>query len=93
MAKQKNGSLPGIENGKIIKEVSEAAEAYENARDKRMKLTEKEVEAQDYLAEVMKKHKLKAYRDDDYEPPLICFIQESKDKVKVRRGKTDAEAE
>ncbi len=93
MARPKNGRLPGIENGKIIKEVSNAAEAYEEARDERMKMLEKEIEAKDHLAEVMKKHKLKVYKDDDFEPPLICFFEHiGKDNVKVKREKAEAEA-
>lgn len=95
MARGKTETLPGVTDGKIIKEVSDAAEEYENLRDKRMKLTEEESEANDRLVKVMNKHKLKAYRDGNYHPPLTVQLQpkDATIKAKVRREKDKAEAE
>lgn len=93
MARGKTETLPGVPNGKIIKEISDAAEDFENIRDRRMKLTEDEKESNEKLVEVMKKHKLKAYRDDNYEPALTVALS-AKDptiKAKVRREKAEAD--
>jgi hypothetical protein len=76
---------------KSIKEVDLAAEAYCEARDERMKLTEKEVEARDSLLAVMQKHKLDLYRDDDASPPLLVTIIAGDAKVKVSRIDDDLE--
>lgn len=88
MAKRiKTETLPGIPAQKIIKEVSEAAIAYEEARNRRMKLTEKEVESQEKLIVALIEHEIKgSYRDDSYDPPLIVEWKHS-DKAKVRREK------
>jgi hypothetical protein len=95
MARGKTETLPGVSNGKIIQEVSEAAESYENIRDKRMKLTEQESEANTNLVTVMRKHKLKAYRDDNFDPPLMVELaaKDATIKAKVKREKAEAEVE
>lgn len=82
----KQDELPGVERPKI-KEVEDAAEAYEEARDERMKLTEEETEAQVALVEVMKKHKVKVYKRADANPPWIATLTEGKDKASVKRQK------
>lgn len=95
MARAKTPSLPGVPNGKIIKEVSEAAERYEAIRNSRQQLTEQEVIANGELVSVMKKHKLKVYKDDDYDPPLIVELA-AKDpsiKAKVKRERAAAAEE
>ena len=83
-ATKKQTSIPGTEP-KSITEVDTAAEAYVEARDERMALTEKEVEAKDALINVMKKHDLSVYRDDEADPPLVVTIIPGVDKVKVSR--------
>lgn len=82
--------IPGTED-REIKEVNAAAEAYVTQRDKRMKLTEKEVEAKEALIAVMKKHGLTVYRDDEAAPPLIVTLTPGKDKVKVTEAGGDEE--
>ena len=91
MKRAKTETLPGVPNGKIIKEISDAAEEYENVRDRRMELTEEEKELNDKLVELMRKHKLKAYRDSNYDPPLTVTLS-AKDptiKAKVKRDKAE----
>jgi hypothetical protein len=84
--------IPGTEQ-RAIKEIDAAAERYVEARDARMELTEKEVELRDRLVDLMRKHKLEVYRDDDAAPPLLVLLIVGKDKVKVRRESDEAEAE
>ncbi len=81
---KKQLQIAGTEK-KSIKEVDAAAEAYVEARDERMQLTEREVEARDALITVMKKHKLDLYRDDDAAPPLLVTLIAGEDKVRVSR--------
>jgi hypothetical protein len=80
MARQKE--LAGVEK-ESVKEIEAAAEAYVDARDKRMRLTEKEVEAKTTLIEVMRKHKRTVYRDDNAAPPLLITLKEGAVSVKV----------
>lgn len=91
MAAKKQLKIPGTE-GKAIKEVNDAAEHYVSMRDKRMKLTEKEVEAQTALLAAMKKHNVEVYRDDDASPPLVCTLVPGKDKVKVQKADEEDDA-
>lgn len=90
MGKGRQTRIPGTENSEIA-EVNAAAEAYVDARDARMKKTEKEVEAKEALIEVMKKHGLSVYKDDDATPPLIVTLSPGKDKVKVTRAEDEAD--
>ncbi len=85
---KKQTSIPGTEP-KSIKEIDTAAEAYVEARDERMKLTEREVEAKQNLIRVMEKHDLSTYRDESADPPLLVIVEESVAKVKVRRESED----
>ena len=62
MAKQTE--LPGIERKKI-KDIEDAAESYVAVHDKRISMTEKEVEAKAALLDAMHKHKLTVYRFDE----------------------------
>jgi hypothetical protein len=82
MARKKQADLPGMER-KTIREVNDAAEAYVDVRDERMKLTEKEVEAKQALISAMQKHELSVYRDDSASPPLVVTLVEGKVNVKV----------
>ena len=80
--------LVGMER-KSVKEINDAAEAYVEARDKRMKLTEKEKEAKDALIAAMVKHSLGVYRDDEANPPLVVTLLPGKDNVKVATAGDD----
>ncbi len=93
MAKTKKQlQIAGTEK-KAITEVNAAAEAYVEARDERMALTVREVEAREALITVMQKHKLDVYRDDDASPPLLITLIAGEDRVKVSRvAEDDAEA-
>ena len=85
---RKQEALPGVA-GKKIKELSEAMEAYEEIKNTRIALSNKEIEANEKVVELMHKHKVKVYRDDDYEPSLIGELA-AKDptiKAKVYREK------
>lgn len=93
MARAKNETLPGIPDMKVIKEISDSAEEYENYRDKRMAALTKEIEANAALVGLMKKHKLKEYKDSNYSPPLLVTLaaKDPTTKARVRRGKEEEE--
>lgn len=86
----KQTTIPGT-NQKAIKEIDVAAEAYVDIRDKRMKLTAKEVEAQVALVAAMNKHRLTAYRCTSTDEPLDVILV-TKTKPTVRAPK-DEEAD
>ncbi len=81
---RKDQSLPGMERT-TNKEVSDAAERYVDARDKRIKMLAKEVELKDVLSEKMHKHGFTTYRDDD----LVVEIVPGKEKLKVSPANED----
>jgi hypothetical protein len=89
---RKQLEIAGTER-KRIKEVDDAMESYVDARDERMALTEKEVDALAALATVMKKHKLNVYRDDNADPPLVVEVTPGEDKIKVKRVKVKEESD
>src|ERR1700759_4183562 len=98
MAKRQQ-ELAGMERDSIP-EINAAAEAYVKARDKRMKLTEEEVDAHDDLVEAMKRHKVRVYKDTEADPPLIMTRTSTEvvGKVKVSiaakaRKEADGDAE
>jgi hypothetical protein len=81
MAKRQS-ELPGTER-KVIREIEAAAEKYVIVRDKRMKLTKKEVDAKEELAALMNDHneELERNEDGDYcyryvdgETEMICIL-------------------
>lgn len=85
--------IPGMEAPKI-KEIERAAAKYVDARDARMKLTEKEVAAKAALIEVCKEHESemgvngdgqKVYRYDD-----MLVVLTDKLNVKVRTAVEDS---
>lgn len=82
MAKRQ-AEIPGTER-KTIQEIDVAAEAYVDARDKRMKLSDKEKVAKEALIGVLKKHNVTVYRDDQASPPLVVTLLPGKDGVQVR---------
>lgn len=67
-----------------IKEIDTAAEAYADARDERMKLSEEETEAQNTLGAVMEKHNLEAY---EYDGNRVTVDRSMKVKVKKLKAK------
>lgn len=80
MAKRQQ-EIPGTER-KSIKEVDDAAEVYRTARDARMKKSKIEKEKKVDLVNVMLKHGLSVYRDDNAVPPIIVTVSAKHD-VKV----------
>lgn len=79
MAKQKY--MEGMEPPSIPA-LDEAAEDYRKKRDARMRMGEKESDAQDNLIAVMREHKVETYIYDDFK----VFI-DVKEKAKVKRKK------
>lgn len=93
-AKGKTAALPGVEDGRVVKEISDAAAEYEKIRDRRMKLTEEESEANERLVKAMKKHRRKVYKDaDNYEPALVVnlTVKDPTERAKVNRDKPKGE--
>jgi hypothetical protein len=87
MAKAKQESLPGMEPPHIA-EIDAAAEAYRGTRNRRMRLTEKEVEQREILQAMMKKHELKNYEYDDH-----IVVLDVTEKVKVKnKGAEEGES-
>ena len=78
----RQNEIPGTERQQI-QEIDDAAEGYQEAKKKRMKLTEKESEAKLALISVMRKHKVEVYRDDNASPPLLVTLKPGKDNVSV----------
>lgn len=79
MAKQTR--IPGTEEN-LIKEIVDAADDYEELRDKRMEVLKKEVEAKSQLLAVMKKNNLTTY---SYENKEITITE--KEDIKVTSKK------
>ena len=79
-------ALPGMADN-AIKPIEAAAERYEEERDERMVLTERESDAKQKLIKVMKQHGKKVYRRkmSDGEVLEIVLEHEEKDTVKVKR--------
>lgn len=68
-----------------IPEIEQAAEEYVAIRDKRMVLTEDEVEARTRLIAKMKDHKLDFYKFDGQ----IVTVLHGEDKVKVKKSEVE----
>jgi hypothetical protein len=88
VARKRQLEIKGTERT-TIKEVDTAVEAYVEARDERMKLTDREVEAKEALIAVMRNHKLTVYTDENAVPPLVITLIPGEDKVKVRRAEEE----
>jgi hypothetical protein len=56
-----------------------------------MKLTEDEAAKLSTLVEVMEKHKLTVYRNDEAVPPMLITLKAGKTRAKVERIKDGAE--
>lgn len=81
-------------NHKAIAAIDRAAEAYVEIRDKRMKLTVKEVEAQATLVAAMQKHELTAYRCTSTDDPLdVTMVSVTKAKVRSPKDENGEEEE
>jgi hypothetical protein len=86
----KQSTIPGT-TPKAIPEIDAAAEAYVEIRDKRMKLTTKEVEAQAVLVAAMEKHGLTVYRCTSTDETLdVTMVTKTRAKV---RGPKDEDAD
>ena len=73
--------IPGAEPERN-EAIHQPAYLYRKARDARMKLTEKEVEAKDKLLEAMKAEKLEVYND----PSGYSVVLNHNDNVKLQDG-------
>ncbi len=94
MAKEKTGDLPGEGfSRKQIKAIEDAASSYVTIRDKRMKLTEQEVESKANLAEVMHKNNVEVYRFQDGDEMREVVIESGKEKLKVKTVNEEGEVE
>lgn len=91
MAK-KQTSIKGTEP-KSIKEIDDAAEAYVDKRDHRMKLTEHESDAKQALIALMRKHKIDVYKVEEFDPPVMIVLKPGKDGVKVTEIEEGADNE
>jgi hypothetical protein len=81
----KHFTIPGTTQ-KAILAIDRAAEAYVEVRDKRMKLTAKEVEAQAALVAAMQEHQLTVYRCTITDEPLdVTMVTTTKAKVKTKK--------
>ena len=89
---RKQGTLPGMAK-KTIKEVDDAAEAYQEVKEKRMELTRDEKTAKDALVFVMRKHNLEVYKDTTVSPALVVHLLPGKDGVKVSKADEEIEEE
>lgn len=80
-AKPKQPSLKGMED-RALEELEAKAEEYADVRDNRMRLTTQEVELNDELLALMKKHKKAEYHHGD----VHCWIKATDERVKVKIG-------
>lgn len=71
----------------VDKDIEAAADKYQKIRDQRMKLTEKEVEAQNELVFIMRSKNLTEYHYDS----KIVLLETGKIKAKVRSEKDEPE--
>jgi hypothetical protein len=81
---RRQASLPGMED-RAIAELEKLAEHYANIRDKRMVLTKQEVELNDDLLALMKKHDKTEYHHQD----VHCWIKAKDERVKVKIGEIE----
>ena len=85
MAKKAKQQYLGDTEPEYIQEIVTAAETYKSKRDKRMAMTEQELETRTTLLEVMKKHNLTTYKFNGQIVTLIPGV----DKVKVKAVEVD----
>jgi len=82
--------LPGTEDAAIA-EIEKAAEAYEDVRDERMRLTGEEVEKKEKLLEAMDKHEKTEYIFNDHKVEVVEEPGTRTVKVKKIGKKKDSE--
>ena len=87
MAKQK--TLPGTEDEKYA-DIIDAAEAYEELRDKRMELLKEEIDMKKKLIDAMKAHDLVEY---SFNGKKVVFSADIKEVIKVTEIKAEKEEE
>ena len=80
-AAPRQGALPGMED-RALRELEALAEEYVEVRDERMSLNEREVELNDQLLALMKKHKKAEYHHGE----VHCWIKATDERVKVKLG-------
>lgn len=78
----KQKRLPAMEDA-AIEELEDAAERYAGIRDKRMALTEQEVDCQELLLTLMKRNGKKHYKRDGIECTVVA--KEEKVRVKIKK--------
>ena len=81
----RTGTLPGIEDA-TDKDLTKFAEKYVEQRDERMSILKKEIELKEQVIAIMRKLRLKTYRDDEMN---LTITMESKTTVKVKIGGDD----
>lgn len=86
---RKQKELPGVENPSSIKEIDDAAEAYNEVMKKRVALSAKEKAAKETLVTAMKKHSLVSYTDTTAVPPINISLSVGKDSVKLTQVEGD----
>jgi hypothetical protein len=90
---QRTEDLPGVEGEgvaqKKIPAVTKAANKYVEIRDRRMELTEQEVDAKAVLLNAMHENNLTIYRFDDY----VVTMKPGKENVKVKTADAPDEEE
>lgn len=87
MAKNKTGSLPGMER-KAIKEIEKLADEYAELRDDRMAVLKNEVDAKAKLIDAMHRNGVNTYEFED-DGETVTVELKSEEKVKVKRGTTE----
>jgi hypothetical protein len=86
----RQASIPGMED-REIEELQAAGEHYASIRDRRMKLTEEEVELKKEVRTLMIRHGKKTYRFGKVEIDLVPG--EEKVKVKIHKDESDEESD
>lgn len=83
--------VPGTER-QVNKKVAKAGATYVDQRDKRMGETKKEKEVKDALIATMREEKVKIYRDDEADPPVLITLSNKYDVKVTRIGSDDDDA-
>ena len=81
-ASDKQGRLPDMEEPSIPA-IDKAADAYAAARDQRMEILKEDIDLQEKLKELMKKHNLTTYIYDDN---VVSISDEIKVKAKKKKA-------
>ena len=89
MARAKQQHLPGMAPPSIP-ELDAAAENYDRVKNRRVKLTDEETEAQAVLLAAMKKHKLTVY---EYDGKLVVLSATEKVRVKPKKDEEGGDDE